>query len=103
MIDFRKLREFRKARNLTQTELGRRTKYSSDSLSAIEKGLKDPSLGNFQSICRELALDPLEMMDLLKYWPISYKLLGRFRTACKRENTTVLQALTDFMEVYCAE
>jgi transcriptional regulator with XRE-family HTH domain len=103
MIDFRKLREFRIGRGLTQSELAARADYTYDSISGIERGLKDPSLLHFQNLCKALQLDPIELMDLLKYWPIPYKLLRRFRVACKREDTTVLQALIDFMEVYCAE
>jgi transcriptional regulator with XRE-family HTH domain len=102
MIDIRKLREFRQEKGLTLAELGRNTGYFD--LGPLELGKRSTlNVTIFQRLCQELALDPFETLELLKLWPVPAKTVIRFRAACKREGTTPLQALLDFMEVYINE
>jgi len=102
-MNIRKLREFRLDRNFTITRLAREVGYSGAMMGNVENGKQALSLEVFSNICKVLQLDPLEIMELLQVWPLPHRLAIRFRTACKLENTTPLQALIDFMEVYCAD
>jgi hypothetical protein len=61
---------------------------------------RHPLLHRFQAISRGYGLDPFQVCELLRLQPVPNVLLRKFRSACREEGVTPLQALPDFMSVY---
>jgi transcriptional regulator with XRE-family HTH domain len=96
----RKFKEMRMMRGYSRVEMARRLSVSSSSLASIENSETNITVRIFRKICEGFTLDPLDIMELLRLKPIPLNLVIRFRAACKREGTTPLQAMIDFMEVF---
>jgi hypothetical protein len=62
-----------------------------------------PMLHRFQAICVSYGIDPLPVCELLRLLPVPRNLLREFRQAYREEGVTPLQALLDFMRVYCRQ
>lgn len=71
-----------------------------------EKGTRDirrVTVSRFRDICRVLEADPLEMCDLMHYWPIPQETIRMFRKACEKEKVTPLEALIQLMKAVIKE
>ena len=62
MSDFAKnLKKYRKAKNLTQTELGKLLNYGSTAIANYESGRNEPSFDDLLSLCRVLGVTPNDL------------------------------------------
>ncbi|MGW3073379.1 helix-turn-helix domain-containing protein [Kitasatospora sp. NPDC001132] len=77
------LRRFRRARGLTQVELGRRTNYSDSLISMIENGDRPAPLNLVRRCDREL--DTCEALELLYWTAKSSTLIGGFLAYIEHE------------------
>jgi len=104
-MHLKKLWEFRERAGLSGAEAERLTSLPPSVIYQYENGEIMPQLHGFRALCLAYRLDPLEIVELLKidYFSEQFKLLARFRAACKREGTTPGQALEDFMKVYAED
>ena len=53
----RRIAELRHARNLTQVQLARKTGYSVDFISLVERGVNGPSIAGLEKIARVLNVE----------------------------------------------
>lgn len=58
-----RIKKLRKAKNLTQEELGARTKITGTYVGFIEQGLRNPSLSTADKIARVLGVKMSELFD----------------------------------------
>lgn len=61
-----RLRELRKARNISQEELMAATGIHRTYLSEVERGIRNISIVNVEKIARALNVDAMEMFDFRK-------------------------------------
>ena len=61
-----RLRELRKARNISQEELMAATGIHRTYLSEVERGIRNISIVNVEKIARALHVDAMEMFDFRK-------------------------------------
>ena len=98
-LDLRRLREFRESWG-TLRDLARKTGFNAHHLGDLEKGRHHFHLSLFRDICRVLALDHFQIVELLRLNPLGGNLVHHFKSACRRVGTTPRQALSDFMRVF---
>ena len=65
---------YRRARNLTQSQLAERTNISSNYLSQIERGFKNISFVTLTQISEALGVEEVDLFDFSRYQPASGKL-----------------------------
>jgi len=108
-FDCRALRRLRKELGLSLKEAEAATGVPWQTINHYEQGRdfkknnrgRHPLLHRFQAVCSGYGLDPFQVCELLRLQPVPKDLLRKFRSACREEGVTPLQALLDFMRVYC--
>ena len=100
ILDQRKLKEFRKRKGLSLMKVAKLSKISKSTLSGYEHGHSVPPLHRLIILCRIYALDPFEILELLRLPTFEKGLIKRYRSACLEEGVIPADALRDFMLVY---
>jgi len=105
VLNLKKLLEARERAGLSGAEAERLAGLPASTIYGYENGAHLPQLHGFRALCLAYRLDPLEIIELLRidYFLEQYRLLQRFRAACKREGTAPGKALEDFMRVYAED
>lgn len=103
ILDQQKLLAFRERTGLSLTKVQELSGISKSTLSAYENGHAVPPLHRLIVLCQIYDLDLFEVTELLRLNVIQVKMLKAFRSACKKDNTTPLQAIKDFVLVYTHE
>lgn len=99
----RKLKEFRKRAGLSLMQVARASGIAKSSLSEYEHGRNLPPLPRLLILIKIYSLDPFDIEELLSLQLIEADLLKAFRRVCKEEATNPLQALRDFLLIYCKD
>ena len=99
------LRALRKEKGLTQKELAEKLGCTSQHISAIERGVKTPTLETFVTLCNVLRVQPnLLLRDVIEGWQEGWeaeidRMLAvvppNVRRRIKRELTMTRQAVED--------
>lgn len=61
---YERIKEERKRKNMTLTELSRLSEVSTGLISSMERGVVNPSIDVVMKICRSLNIDPTNLMDI---------------------------------------
>lgn len=68
-----KIRNAREDMDLSQREMANMIPMNQSNYSKIERGMQEPSMGQFRRICQILNLDPRYLLDLGEFTPVSKK------------------------------
>lgn len=91
-----RIREFRRARRMTQETLGEKAGLSYKFIGEIERGQGNPTVDTLQALCRALGVDVAELFNLAE----SASALGEFYAVPVRELQRVREALTSLESVF---
>lgn len=100
VFDRKLFQAYRKRRGWNIDIAGAVTDINKWTISRYEKGENLPPLHRFQALADAYELDPFEVCEVLKLFPVPKDLLRQFRAACRREGKTPLQVVMEFMKVY---
>ena len=98
--DFSRLKRMLKDRKLSQRKAGELLGVAGNTVRAYIEGEAFPSLPVFRALCLGLGLDLFEVCELLRLPYLHHLDLVCFRAACRRNHTTPLQAIKDFITLY---
>ena len=74
---------YRRARNLTQSQLAERANISSNYLSQIERGFKNISFATLTQISETLGVEEVDLFDFSRYQPASEQLAHNASPLCR--------------------
>lgn len=102
-FDTRLLRDLRKQRRWNLDLAGQAAGIPGFTIGQYEAARQFPPPHRLRALCLGYELDPFEVCELLRFYPVPRGLLRKFRTACKQEGKSPLEVLLEFIEVYVNE
>jgi transcriptional regulator with XRE-family HTH domain len=99
----RLLRELRKQRGWNLDLAGQAAGIPGFTIGQYEAARQFPPPHRLRALCLGYDLDPFEVCELLRFYPVPRGLLRKFRAACRKEGTTPLETLLNLIEVYVNE
>lgn len=99
----RLLKELRKQRGWNLDLAGQATGIPGHTIGMYEAARQFPPPHRLRALCLGYELDPFEVCELLRFYPVPRGLLRKFRSACKKEGATPIATLINFIEVYVNE